>query len=81
MHISIQIWLITLSSGGMGVIGIRQKMGLRLVENGFSSFYAKFFATFNDLAKFPSSSTFDVLHFAKSSNMAKIWRKNEEKPC
>ena len=34
----------------------------------------------DDFSKFRSS-TFDVLHFKNSSNMAKIWQKNEEKPC
>ena len=54
------------------VPGINRKMDLRLVKQGFSSFFCLIFAIFDDFSKFHS--TFIALQFEKSSNMAK----NEE---
>ena len=49
-------------------------LGLRQVDQGISSFFAKF----DDISMFRSAS---VLHFENSSNMAKKLVKNEENPC
>ena len=60
----------------LGTFGIRQKMVLMQVEQGFSSFFAQIVGIFEDFSKFHSK-----LHFEKSTNMPKTWAKNEEKPC
>ena len=54
-------------------------MGLRQVEQGFSSFFAKFLAYLVIFQSGPHQRCSG--NFEKSSNMAKIWQKNEEKPC
>ena len=50
---------------------ISQKMGLRQVELGFSSFFAKSLTTYivDDFSNFRG--TIGALHFEKSSNMPK----------
>ena len=45
------------------------------VKDKSNKAFHHFFAIYNDISKFHS--TFSVLHFEKSSNLAK----NEEKPC
>ena len=54
------------------VPGITQKMVEMQVGQGFSLFFAQTFAIFVDFSVSPSN--FGVLHFEKSSNMAKIWQ-------
>ena len=57
-----------------------RKMGVRQVEQGFSSFNCKYFGILYNFSKFHSS--FSALFFEKSSNAnAKSLVKNEEKPC
>ena len=58
----------------IGFLGVRisRKIGLRQVEEGFSSFCAQMFGIFDDFSKFRSAS--GALHFEKSSNMANIWK-------
>ena len=51
-------------------------MGLRQVEQGFSSFFARFLAY---LMIFQSLAVLLMLHFVKSSNMPKNLAQNEEK--
>ena len=51
-------------------------IGLRQVEQGFSSFLCQIFGIFDGFAKFHSA--FGMLHFEKSSNMAKIWQKTNK---
>ena len=48
-------------------------MGLRKVEQSFSSFFAQIFGMFDDFSKF--NRAFGIFSFKKSSNMAKIWQK------
>ena len=70
--------IVKITHSGMGTLMAifeHQKMVWRQVEQGFSSFSAKFLSC---LMIFQS---FTALYFEKSSNMTKIWQKNEEKPC
>lgn len=60
----------------LGTYGISWKMGLRQVEQGFSSFFARFLACLMIFQIF--CSVFGTINFEKSSNLPK---KNEEKPC
>ena len=54
--------------------GISRKMGLRHVEQGFSSIFAKF----DDFSKF--CSIFDLLYFPKNFKYCKKLVKNQENP-
>ena len=52
-----------------------REMGLTQDEQGFSSFFVKFF---DDFSKFQS--TLSTLHFEKLSKMAEIWQKMKKSP-
>ena len=60
-----------------GVPGISRKMDLRQVEQGFSSFFAKFMASFYYFSTFRNA--FGTFQFKKSSNMPKKFQKNWRK--
>ena len=49
------------------------EMGLRQVKQGFPSLFPQIYTIFDDFSKF--SSTFGMLHYEKSSNMASIRQK------
>ena len=49
------------------------EMGWRKAEDGFSSFFVKFFLCIEDFSKWNITNV--LLNFEKSSKMAKIWQK------
>ena len=54
------------------------KIGLKASQTRFFFIFCQLFAIFDDFTKF-NSAFMRTLHFEKSSNMTKIWSKNEKK--